>query len=171
MKQFTEDDRDALASFDRLYTVAAYDLANPALVEELDAIAARTAEQLGQPIALTNVMLDTAAMVRGSYGLDEYGDAASVPIEWSFCVRTVRTGAPHVVRDLTLDSEEHDNPLVVHEGLRSYAGVPLSTPDGQVIGTHCVLGMEPRDFTETELAMLRAAADEVVATLERYARD
>lgn len=171
MKQITDADLTALSSFDRLSAIARYDLTDPHLVEELDAIAANTAEQLGRPIAMTNLMLDTAAVVRGSYGLAEYGDAVNVPIEWSFCVRAVRSGTPQVVTDMTSDPEEFDNPLVVHQGVRSYAGVPLSTPDGQIIGTHCVIGLEPRDFTDGELAALSTAAARVLTTLERYAKD
>ncbi|TQS40224.1 GAF domain-containing protein [Cryptosporangium phraense] len=171
MKQLTEADRDALAAFDRLQAVANYDLTDPALIAELDVIAARTAEKLGQPVALTNLMLDSAAMVRGSYGVSQYGDAVNVPIEWSFCVRTVQTGELKVIPDLTLDPEEHDNPFVVHQGVRSYAGAPLSTPDGQVIGTHCVFGMRPREFSEAELATLTEAAGQIVTTLERYRRN
>ncbi|MFG1924257.1 GAF domain-containing protein [Cryptosporangium sp. NPDC048952] len=171
MKQITDADLTALASFDRLSAIAKYDLTNPDLVEELDAIAANTAEQLRQPIALTNLLLDTAAVVRGSYGLEGYGDAANVPIEWSFCVKAVRSGNPQVVPDMCRDPDEHDNPLVVHQGVRSYAGVPLSTPDGQVIGTHCVIGREPREFTDVELATLSTAAAEVLTTLERYPRE
>ncbi|WP_211247708.1 GAF domain-containing protein [Cryptosporangium arvum] len=170
MKRITDADLNALSSFDRLSALARYDLTDPDLVAELDAIAASTAERLRQPIAMTNLMLDSAAVVRGSYGLDGYGDAVNVPIEWSFCVRAVRSGRPQVVPDMSRDPEEHDNPLVVHQGVRSYAGVPLSTPDGQVIGTHCVIGLEPREFTDAELAALSTAAADVLSTLERYAK-
>jgi len=48
--------------------------------------------------------------------------------------------------------------------------VPLSTPDGQVIGTHCVIGLEPREFTDAELTALSTAAADVLSTLERYAK-
>jgi GAF domain-containing protein len=171
VKHLTDADLDALSSFARLRALARYDLADADLLDELDAIAARTAERLQQPAALTNLVLDTAAIARGSYGLGEYGDAVNVPIEWSFCVRTVRSGRPHVVSDLARDPEEHDNPLVVHAGVRSYAGAPLSTPAGQVIGTHCVLGREPREFTGDELAALSIAAADVLTTLERYAKE
>ncbi|GAA3385341.1 GAF domain-containing protein [Cryptosporangium minutisporangium] len=170
MKQLTDADLDAFASLDRLRALAAYDLAHPDLIEELDAIAAHTAEQICQPIALTNLVLDTATLVKGSYGLDEYGGAPGAPIEWSLCVRAVRPGGDCVIPDLTLDPEEHDNPMIAM-GLRSYAGTPLRTLDGHVIGAHCVLGTEAHDFTASELAVLRTAADEVVTTLERYGRD
>jgi GAF domain-containing protein len=171
MNALTEDDLDALADLDRLQAVASYDLNDPDLVEELDAIAANTARQLQQPIAMTNLMLDAAGLVKGSYGLEGYGDSVNTPAEWSFCVPVVRSGSPRVIDDFTQDPDEHDNPLVVHAGVRSYAGVPLSAPGGQILGTHCVVGTEPHHFSRADLDVLRYAAAEVVTTLERYSRN
>ncbi|WP_440900622.1 AAA family ATPase, partial [Actinosynnema sp.] len=46
------------------------------------------------------------------------------------------------------------NPLVFHEGTASYAGVPLLTPRGEVVGTCCVVDAQAREFTDADLAAL-----------------
>ena len=72
--------------------------------------------------------------------------------------------------DTAHDALQHDDPLVSADGVASYAGVPLTTPEGLVIGAHCVLGISAHDFDETGIALLEVAADEAVGILEEYRR-
>ncbi|WP_229068256.1 GAF domain-containing protein [Actinoplanes sp. DH11] len=153
---------------DRYEILAAIDLDDPELRRHLDRVAARTAERLGQPIALVSMVLDTAQVFPGSYGLTGWlAEMAGTPIEWSFCVNAVRTGAAYVVPDATADAEQADNPLVTVDGVRSYAGVPIVI-DGAVLGAHCVLGRDSHDFTDADLAELRRSAEEISELLQSY---
>ena len=51
-------------------------------------------------------------------------------------------------------------------GLRFHAGVPLTTSDGTQVGALCVVGHEPRDVAETDLAVLRDLAALAVDAVE-----
>ena len=65
-----------------------------------------------------------------------------VPIGESFCRYTIKDAAPVVVPDATQDDRFKDNPHVTADnGVRFYAGMPLTTADGQNIGTICAKGM------------------------------
>jgi GAF domain-containing protein len=52
--------------------------------------------------------------------------------------------------------------------IRAYAGVPLELPSGHVLGSHCVMSVTPRAFTEADVATLRAAGEDVIAAICRY---
>ncbi|MEU4563688.1 GAF domain-containing protein [Actinoplanes sp. NPDC023936] len=153
---------------DRFEVLADIDLDDPELRRRLDLISERTAGRLGQPVALVSMVLDTAQVFPGSYGLTGWlAEMAGTPIEWSFCVNAVETGAAYVVPDTTVDAKQADNPLVTVDGVRSYAGVPIIV-DGAVLGTHCVLGTDAREFTDADLAELRRGADEISGVLGAY---
>lgn len=93
-------------------------------------------------------------------------DVRGTPVEWAFCAHAVDQAAPFVVEDAMRHPLVARNPLVVHEGIRCYAGVRLVTSGGHALSTLCVIGTEPRAFDETALAALRALAARVVAHLE-----
>ena len=158
-----------LAKLDRLVELTQYDLDAPGLRAELDDITRHTAEELGQPVSLVTIVLDRAQLFLGRHGLEGWADeAGGTPAEWAFCAEMVRTGRPYVMPDATVDPLHHDNPLVTEVGVRSYAGAPLVTDNGQVLGGHCVVGLEPHEYSEHDLAVLREAADHVMEALERY---
>jgi GAF domain-containing protein len=152
----------------RILALAGLDLDHPDLRPRLDAITERTAERLGLPISLVTFVLDTAQFIGGSHGVDNWiSGAQGTPVEWSFCARTVETGQDFVVPDTTLEPYLAGNPLATVDGFRSYAGAPLIL-DGQVLGAHCVISTATHEFTDADLAELRAGADEIVAVLSEF---
>lgn len=73
-----------------------------------------------------------------------------------------------VIRDLTADPRTRANPLVTGEPhIRFYAGAPLRTTDGQVLGSLCVIDHEPRPdgLTADEADALRRLARQVMVLL------
>lgn len=163
-------DRTAVADVRRLRVLAGIDLPNPRLRARLDEIAGRTAHRLGMPISLASIVLDTAQYVAGAHGLAGWVvDVGGIPVEWSFCAHAVAAGRPYVVPDATRDPEQAGNPLVTVDGVRCYAGVPIVV-DGAVLGAHCVIGTEPRDFGDADLEILRRGADEIAELLREYRR-
>lgn len=72
-----------------------------------------------------------------------------------------------VIEDATRDKRFSENPLVTGgPEIRFYAGAPLITPDGHALGTLCVIDVEPRVPSETQLECLTGLADLVVDELE-----
>jgi hypothetical protein len=90
-----------------------------------------------------------------------------MPREESFCAWTILSKEVMVVEDATRDPRFASNPLVTGEPyIRLYAGAPLITPDGQIIGSLCVTDSAPREFGERERRILRHLAALVVDELE-----
>lgn len=160
---------DPLRDEARLQEIADLDLLSPDVDPILQDVAAEAASRLGLPVSLVSVVLDEALHVAGFHGPDGLWLAATRghPVEWSFCATSVRTRAEFVVEDAETHPEHRANPLVTLDGVRCYAGVPLVSSRGHVLGNLCVVGLEQRTFSEQELGVLRGLAAEAVRRIER----
>ena len=164
------DDAAARASREdeaRLREIVELDLLSPGVDDILQATVVEAAERLGLPQAMVTVVLDQAQFFAAHHGLDGWmAEARGTPVEWSFCALAVASGEPFVVEDATTHPLTRDNPLVAHEGIRCYAGIPLVTSRGHTLGTLCVCGTEARSFTPEEVDELRELAGRAVARIE-----
>lgn len=135
-------------------------------------VATRAAESLGLPVSLVSVVLDEALHVAAAHGITGLwlDETRGHPVEWSFCATSVRTRDAFVVENAPAHPDHADNPLVTQDGVRCYAGVPLISSRGFVLGNLCVVGMTERTFSDTELARLRALATEAVERIEARRR-
>ncbi len=160
---------DPLYAVERLQEIADLDLLSPDVDPILQDIAARAATHLGLPVSLISVVLDDALHVASSHGLDGLwlGETRGHPVEWSFCATSVRTREAYVVERATTDAYHSTNPLVVQDGVRCYAGVPLISSRGFVLGNLCVVGLEERTFTAEEIAFLHDMAKSAVERIEQ----
>lgn len=87
--------------------------------------------------------------------------------ESAFCDWVVRSGTELVVPDATTDPRFAGNPLVTsQDGIRFYAGFPLRTPAGAVLGTLCVIDRAPRQLSGPQFILLSTLADQVMALLQ-----
>lgn len=76
------------------------------------------------------------------------------------CSHTIRTADALVVEDLSSDVRFAANPAVTAvDGLRFYAGHPLSAPGGERVGALCIVDHRPRHMSDSDLALLRDLAD------------
>ena len=72
-----------------------------------------------------------------------------------------------IVPDASGDARFADYPIVRAEnGLKFYAGSPVTTEDGHNLGTICVLDHNPRGLDEAQLEAMRALSRQVMSQLE-----
>lgn len=159
---------DPLYDAGRLAEIADLDLLSDDVDPILRDVAARAASALGLPVSLVSVVLDEALHVAAAHGIDGLwlADTRGHPVEWSFCATSVRTRAPFVVENAETHPDHAANPLVTQDGVRCYAGVPLVSSRGHVLGNLCVVGLEERAFSGEDVALLRELADEAVRRIE-----
>lgn len=82
-----------------------------------------------------------------------------LPRDQSFCDLAIRQGGPLVVGDAWADERFEGNRYVREgDGVRFYAGYPLRTADGHLIGALCVFDPEPRDAEDVDVSILRDLA-------------
>jgi diguanylate cyclase (GGDEF)-like protein len=95
------------------------------------------------------------------------GLSSETPRAVSFCTHTIQQTLPFIVRDALDDPLFAQNVLVKGAPfIRSYAGIPLKTPDGYNIGSLCAIDVKPREFAEAEVAILERFAKIVIDELE-----
>jgi GAF domain-containing protein len=158
-----------------MLAIARYDLFSPDLQRALDEISTATASHLGGMICSTTIVLDTALYFAGSslYGQGAPGrlaEAEGVPA-WSLFARVVLTAEPCVLPETNVDPIRSHHPWAGDAGTRTYAGFPLISKDGHVLGVHCTLGRAPRRYTSAELALLHRGARRSVELLEANRAD
>jgi len=146
----------------------AYSILDSEPEPQFDALVKVAAHIAGVPMALVTLIDTDRQWFKARYGLESTGTTR----ESSFCGHAVASGARLVVDDLHLDERFADNPLVLGEPkVRFYAGMPLRTPDGYVLGTLCTLDSIPRHLSEEQLGMLDLLAQQAVALLEARRRN
>jgi CheY-like chemotaxis protein len=96
-----------------------------------------------------------------------YGsDVEQLDRENTICTHTIFEDEVMVVENVQADERFAGNERLAELDIRSYAGAPLITPDGQAIGSFCLLHDEPRSYSEAKLEFLRHLADETMEQFE-----
>jgi PAS domain S-box-containing protein len=147
-----------LAHADRLAAVAAAIPAGGArsAYHHLAALAARA---LGAPVALVTFIDDRREIIGGSSGLpDPWRTRGELPLEYSFCRHLIPTGEPLLIPDARLEPRVRDSPAVSELRIISYAGVPVRTTAGHVLGGVCAIDHDPREWRRDEVALLTELA-------------
>ena len=97
-------------------------------------------------------------------------DLTELPRKGSLCAHVVDSQKLLVLNDAIADPVFKTNNLIAGPmAIRAYAGAPIITADGHVIGTVCVLDRKPRQWAEHELHHLEGAARMVASHAEARA--
>lgn len=90
-----------------------------------------------------------------------------MPREISFCTYAIEQNDLMLVSDTLKDERFANNPLVVSgPGIRFYAGMPLTTFDGQKLGTLCVLDVIEHTLTDHQQLVLKILGNQVMKIME-----
>jgi signal transduction histidine kinase/ActR/RegA family two-component response regulator len=132
--------------------------------QPFDDITALAAQVCRRPIALVSLVDADRQWFKSRHGLD----VAETPRDVAFCAHAILNPEQvMVVPDAHRDERFADNPLVtLSPHIRAYAGAPLVGAGGEALGTLCVLDREPADFSEADIAALRALARQAMVQLE-----
>ena len=122
---------------------------------------------LHAPISLVTLVDANRQFFKSQVGLeDPWKSARQMPLDYSYCQHVVATQSPLVVEDSIDHPLLFDNLATLNEGVRSYAGIPLVTSDGDAIGSFCVADKVPRKWTDEELEILADLSESVMTEIE-----
>lgn len=126
--------------------------------KEFDELTALASEICGTPIALISLVDENRQWFKSKIGID----VAETPLEVSFCAHAILQEQVFVVEDATHDPRFSNNPFVTGSSqVRFYAGAPILSPDGQPIGTVCVIDSKPRKLSASQELSLQALSKQI----------
>jgi PAS domain S-box-containing protein len=146
----------------RLAALSSYNVLDTVPEKEYDAIT-RLASYICQvPVALISLVDAERQWFKSVVGLD----ATETSRADAFCNYTILNDDILEVNNAAEDEIFKDNPLVQGDThIRFYAGAPLIDPDGNRLGSLCVVDTVPRKLTFEQRDALRTLADEVMSHL------
>lgn len=145
----------------RLYALRQLNLLDTPPSESFDRITRMASQFFRLPIAAVSLTDANRQWFKSRVGVDH----TEIPRFGACCGEVCESNDTLVVNDL-LASPKYSSSHLAKTGIRFYAGAPLITRDGYTLGAMCVLGTEPREASEQELAVLRDLAAMVMAQVE-----
>lgn len=140
---------------------------------DLDDLAMRAADAFDVGMAFVLVLEADAEYVVGqSTDLPGRRSATDPAMTWlprgdALSAAIVDEDRTLVVPDTDRDARFSDNPAIRQWQGRFFAGTPLRTADGHVLGALCLADREPRQIADAELDLLDRIAAEAVALMTR----
>ncbi|MFD1874579.1 GAF domain-containing protein [Hymenobacter bucti] len=144
----------------RLHSLHSYNIVESLQEDVFDELVALLANLFRLPIAYVGLMEADQLSFKAAYGVPRQ---PAHPRASSLCALVVRHSRVVVYQDLaeapqnSLDASAIQNSLAYQ--VRFYAGAPLRMPDHRTIGTLCLAGPQPREFSPAEQQLLEATAE------------
>jgi two-component system cell cycle sensor histidine kinase/response regulator CckA len=152
---------------DRLAALRQTALLDTAPEEGFDRLTRMAARLLGASTSLISLVAADRQFFKSAIGLPEpLASQRVAPLSFSFCSTVVGTGEPLIVEDARRHPLLRHSPAVRELGWVAYAGVPLVTREGHVIGSFCVVDRMPRLWSERDIALLQDLAASAITEVE-----
>ncbi len=147
----------------RLASLRRYELLDTPPEANFDKITQLVKTVLNVPIAAVSLIDADRQWFKSCIGLEVRETARDI----SFCTHTIKARHPLVVSDAAQDPKFAQNPLVLGPPfIASYAGAPLISPEGYVLGSLCAIDTVPRQFDDWQIDVLKSFAALVVDEFE-----
>ena len=148
----------------RIQALHDYNILDTFTEKEYDFITKMASQICNCPVSLITLLDEKRQFVKSNFGFP----VEDMPREMSFCNYTILDATKvNMVSDMRLDDRYCNNPLVT--GVPNavfYAGAPLVTPQGFVLGSICVLDAAPNMLTEDQQDNLQQLAVQTITTME-----
>ncbi len=147
----------------RLEALRQYQILDTEPEEAYDNLAQLAAFICGTSISLVNFIDENRQWFKAKVGLDVSEMPRSIGL--SYLCQERRNVV--VVPDTLADEKLANNPVVTgYPYVRFYAGVPLITPKGDMLGTLCVIDQVPKELSQKQVEALVALSRLVIDQLE-----
>ena len=147
----------------RLQALQRYGILDTPMEPAYDELADLAGYVCEAPVALISLLDSQRQWFKAARGFA----LRETPLSESVCRYAIRQSGVFIVPDLAQDPRFAHYAIVTQKNpLRFYAGAPLVTPDGFVLGTLCVLDHRPRELSAKVQDLLSALARQVIRLLE-----
>lgn len=147
----------------RQFALERYDVLDTAEEYCFDHITKAVKLALDVPMAAISLLDGKRLWFKSKIGFD----VSEVPRYTALCNYTIGQNSSTIVEDMTRDPRFKNGPSAsAILSLKSYIGVPLTTPDGHNIGTLCAGDIVPRKFRHPKIELMEQLAELVIHELE-----
>lgn len=147
----------------RLAELDSYNILHSAQEKLFDDLAELAAYIFSVPVARIAFVHRQGVWHKASVGMPAQ---ETIDLEQSLCPRAIKADEPVLVYTDLAALPQASTDTARERQVRFYAGAPLRTSAGHCIGTVCLAGYEPRQFTEAEQQLLQQLSGLVVQALE-----
>ncbi|WP_052366742.1 SpoIIE family protein phosphatase [Paraoerskovia marina] len=124
-----------------------------------DRLASLVRRELDVTGAAVSILLPDHQVLPGADGLPEPAQTARrIPLDRSMCHVVVETDTPYVVADLRTAVPADDAEVLAGYGIVAFAGFPVRDMRDRAVGALCAYSSVPREWSETDLAVLADVA-------------
>ena len=155
-----------LASAERLAALSQLGLMDSPAENSFDCISRLAARLFQVPVCLLSLVDERRQFFKSSTGLTgPVAKARETPLSHSFCQHVVTSGQPLIIENARANPLVCDNLAIPDLGVESYLGIPITTPDGFVLGSFCLIGNQPRTWAAEDIALLKELAGLVMTEI------
>jgi len=149
---------------ERLEALQRYRITDTPSEDSFDGIARLATQIFNVPIALLSLVDAESVFFKANIGM---GNAKEANRGKSLCALAILDHEVTVFEDAIKEPCLMSNPNVIGDfGLRFYAGAPLITHDGFLIGTLCVIDRKAREFSHADRKILEGLAATAMEHIE-----
>jgi signal transduction histidine kinase len=132
-----------------------------------DRLTRLAARLLRAPIALVSLVDVDRQFFKSCVGLPTAVAAArETPLSHSFCQHAVERAQPLIIEDARVSPLVFENLALRDLDVVAYAGIPLRTAEGFVLGSFCVIDHVPRRWSVDDVSTLSDLAAAVMTEIE-----
>lgn len=135
----------------------------PASDDRLDTFTRLAAQIVDVPTVLISLVEDTRQYFKSVASTDDSACKGWYPLNACYCQDVIGVAMPLIMADAWAEPEFASRASKI----RGYAGIPLMTANGQVIGSFCALDENPRNWTKRDVEVLTALAGAVTCEIQR----
>jgi signal transduction histidine kinase len=151
----------------RLEVLAATALLDSPAEEAFDRLTRLASTILNTPVSLVSLVDGNHQFFKSQVGLPEpWATDRATPLSHSFCQHVVASAAPFIVTDARQHPLLKDNLAIRDIKVIAYLGVPLTTPEGQTLGSFCAIDGQARIWSEREIKIMQDLASLVMTEIE-----
>jgi DNA-binding response OmpR family regulator len=123
--------------------------------EALDRVTRLAARLLRAPIARLSLVDGERQFFPSQVDAASQKPVHETPLSHSICQWVVGGREEMFVSDTGKDPLLGSSPAVTEDGVGSYAGVPFTMDDCEILGSFCVADSQPHDWSQVDMATLR----------------
>ncbi|QTY27943.1 ATP-binding protein [Flavobacterium sp. CS20] len=115
------------------------------------------------PVAMISLIDKDRQWIKSKIGIDFCETERKI----SFCTHVInQPDEIYEIEDTSTHELFKNNPFVIEEGVRFYAGAPLINENGYALGTICVIDFKPKTLSDQQKIALKNLANQVVKLFE-----